>query len=89
MRAGGDDQTVGATVDGFGVLPEADRETFFETFRVWQDNDASVCGAAEVLNCYPNTVRHRSYRIEKHTGRSLSRPRMSPNCVWLSQSTAV
>jgi len=89
MRAGGDDQTVGATVDGFGVLPEADRETFFETFRVWQDNDASVCGAAEVLNCHPNTVRHCSHRIEKHTGRSLSRPRMSPNGVWLSKSTAV
>jgi DNA-binding PucR family transcriptional regulator len=47
----------------------------FDTFRVWQDNDASVRGAAEVLFCHPNTVRYRLRRIEKRTGRSLSRPR--------------
>jgi DNA-binding PucR family transcriptional regulator len=47
----------------------------FETFRVWQDNDASVRSAAEVLICHPNTVRHRLRRIEKRTGRSLSRPK--------------
>jgi sugar diacid utilization regulator len=68
-------QTVGAALDGFGHLPDEDREMLFETFRVWQDNDASVRGAAEVLICHPNTVRHRLRRIEKHTGRSLSRPR--------------
>ena len=68
-------KTVGAALDGFGDLPDEDREMLFETFRVWQDNDASVRGAAEVLNCHPNTVRHRLHRIEKHTGRSLSRPR--------------
>jgi sugar diacid utilization regulator len=68
-------KTVGAALDGFGDLPDADRELLFETFRVWLDNDASVCGAAEVLVCHPNTVRHRLRRIEKHTGRSLSRPR--------------
>jgi sugar diacid utilization regulator len=68
-------QTVGAALDGFGDLPDEDRATLFETFRVWQDNDASVRGAAEVLICHPNTVRHRLRRIEKHTGRSLSRPR--------------
>jgi PucR C-terminal helix-turn-helix domain/GAF domain/GGDEF-like domain len=68
-------QAVGALLDGFGDLPDADREILFETFRVWLDNDASVCGAAEVLICHPNTVRHRLRRIEKHTGRSLSRPR--------------
>jgi sugar diacid utilization regulator len=68
-------QTVGAALDGFGDLADEDRETLFETFRVWQDNDASVGGAAEVLFCHPNTVRHRLRRIEKHTGRSLSRPR--------------
>jgi DNA-binding PucR family transcriptional regulator len=42
---------------------------------VWQDNDASVRSAAEVLICHPNTVRHRLRRIEKRTGRSLSRPK--------------
>jgi DNA-binding PucR family transcriptional regulator len=68
-------QTVGAVLDGFGDLPDVDREMLFETFRVWLDNDASVCGAAEVLICHSNTVRHRLRRIEKHTGRSLSRPR--------------
>jgi sugar diacid utilization regulator len=68
-------KTVGAALDGFGHLPDEDREMLFETFRVWQDNDASVCAAAAVLNCHPNTVRHRLRRIEKHTGRSLSRPR--------------
>jgi sugar diacid utilization regulator len=68
-------QTVGAALVGFGDLPDADREMLFETFRVWRDNDASVCAAAEVLFCHPNTVRHRLRRIEKHTGRSLSRPR--------------
>jgi sugar diacid utilization regulator len=68
-------QTVGAALDGFGDLPDEDREMLFETFRVWQDTDASVRGAAEVLICHPNTVRHRLRRIEKRTGRSLSRPR--------------
>src|SRR6478735_1635056 len=67
--------TVGAVLHGFGDVPDEDRETLFETFRVWLDNDASVNGAAEVLICHPNTVRHRLRRIEKHTGRSLSRPR--------------
>jgi len=68
-------KTVGAVLHGFGDLSDEDRETLFETFRAWQDNDASVCAAAAVVNCHPNTVRHRLRRIEKHTGRSLSRPR--------------
>jgi sugar diacid utilization regulator len=63
-------QTVAAALDGFGDLPDKEREMLFETFQVWQDNDASVGGAAEVLICHPNTVRHRLRRIEKHTGRS-------------------
>jgi sugar diacid utilization regulator len=68
-------KTVGVALDGFGDLPDEEREMLFETFRVWQDNDASVRGVAEVLFCHPNTVRHRLRRIEKRTGRSLSRPR--------------
>jgi hypothetical protein len=66
---------IGNALDGFDDLPDAERAMLFETFRVWQDNDASVRSAAEVLICHPNTVRHRLRRIEKHTGRSLSRPR--------------
>jgi len=68
-------RTVGAALDGFGDLPDEEREMLFHTFRVWQDTDASVGGAAKVLFCHPNTVRHRLRRIEKRTGRSLSRPR--------------
>ena len=68
-------RTVGAALDCFGDLPDEEREMLIDTFRVWQDTDASVAGAAEVLICHPNTVRHRLRRIEKHTGRSLSRPR--------------
>jgi DNA-binding PucR family transcriptional regulator len=68
-------KSVGATLDPFTDLPDEEREMLFETFRVWQDTAASVGGAAEVLICHPNTVRHRLRRIEKRTGRSLSRPR--------------
>jgi sugar diacid utilization regulator len=68
-------RTVGAALDGFGDLPDAEREMLFETFRVWQDTEGSVGGAAAVLTCHPNTVRHRLRRIEKRTGRSLLRPR--------------
>ena len=68
-------KTVGAALDGFGDLPDQERGMLFETFRVWQDNDASVRGAAEVLTCHPNTIRNHLRRIAKRTGRSLSRPR--------------
>jgi sugar diacid utilization regulator len=68
-------KSVRAALNPFGDLPDEDREMLFDTFRVWQDTDASVVGAAEVLFCHPNTVRHRLRRIEKRTGRSLSRPR--------------
>jgi sugar diacid utilization regulator len=68
-------KSIGNALGGFDDLPDAEREMLFETFRVWQDNDASVRSAAEVLICHPNTVRHRLRRIEKRTGRSLSRPR--------------
>ena len=66
---------VGTALDCFYELPDDEREILFETFRVWQENDASVRATAEVLICHPNTVRHRLRRIERRTGRSLSRPR--------------
>jgi uncharacterized protein YoaH (UPF0181 family) len=68
-------KTVGAALDYFDDLPDEDRETLFETFRVWQNSDASVSAVADRLYCHPNTVRHRLRRIEKGTGRSLARPR--------------
>ena len=61
-------------LDGFGHLPDKDREVLFETSRVWLDNDVSVNGAAEVLIC-PPTQSATGCRIEHHTGRSLSRPK--------------
>src|SRR3954463_11638182 len=66
---------VGTVWVGFDDLPDAEREVLFETFRVWQDSDASVRSAAEVLICHPNTVRHRLRLIEQRTSRSLSRPK--------------
>jgi len=68
-------KSVAAALDPFTDLSDEEREVLFETFRVWQENDASVNAAAERLFCHPNTVRHRLRRIEKRTGRSLSRPR--------------
>jgi hypothetical protein len=62
-------------LDGLAELPDEEREILLETFRVWQDNEASADSAAKVLFCHPNTVRQRLRRIEKRTGRSLSRPR--------------
>jgi PucR C-terminal helix-turn-helix domain/GAF domain/GGDEF-like domain len=68
-------KSIGNAFGGFDDLADDEREMLFETFRVWQDNDASVRSAAEVLICHPNTVRHRLRRIEQRTGHSLSRPR--------------
>jgi PucR C-terminal helix-turn-helix domain/GAF domain/GGDEF-like domain len=68
-------KSAGTTLACFDDLPDEEREILFETFRVWQETDSSVGAAAEQLCCHPNTVRYRLRRIEKRTGRSLSRPR--------------
>jgi hypothetical protein len=68
-------KSAGTALACFGDLPDEEREVLFETFRVWQDIDASVGAAADILCCHPNTVRYRLRRIEQRTGRSLSRPR--------------
>jgi hypothetical protein len=68
-------KSAGTTLARFGDLLDEEREILFETFRVWQDTDASLAACAERLCCHPNTVRYRLQRIEKRTGRSLSRPR--------------
>jgi len=64
-----------AILNGFAGLPDEEQDRLFETFRVWQDHDASANSAAKTLFCHPNTVRQRLRRIEKHSHRSLSRPR--------------
>jgi hypothetical protein len=68
-------KSAAATLDGFDDMPAEEREILFETFRVWLDNNASVRDSAEVLFVHPNTVRKRLHRIERRTGRSLSRTR--------------
>jgi hypothetical protein len=68
-------KSAAAALDGFGDMPDEEREILFETFRVWLDNDASVRAAADVLFVHPNTVRKRLHRIEQRTSRSLSRTR--------------
>jgi hypothetical protein len=68
-------KSVATILARFGDLPDDEREVLFETFRVWQETDASLIACAERLCCHPNTVRYRLQRIEKRTGRSLSRPR--------------
>jgi PucR C-terminal helix-turn-helix domain/GAF domain/GGDEF-like domain len=68
-------KSAGTALACFGDLSDEEREILFETFRVWQETDAAVGAAAERLCCHPNTVRYRLRRIEKRTGRSLSRPR--------------
>src|SRR5580698_2529372 len=47
----------------FSDLPDDEREVLFETFRVWQETDASLVVCAERLCCHPNTVRYRLQRI--------------------------
>jgi sugar diacid utilization regulator len=68
-------KSVGTILARFGDLPDDERQILFETFRVWQETDASLVVCAERLCCHPNTVRYRLQRIEKRTGLSLSRPR--------------
>ncbi len=65
----------GVVLACFADLADEEREILLETFRVWQETESSLGAAAERLCCHPNTVRHRLHRIEKRTGRSLSRPR--------------
>ena len=74
-------KSVGAALDGFHDLPGEEREMLFETFRVWQDNDASVHGAAEVLiatrtPCATGCAESRNAPADRSRGQG-----MSPNCV--------
>jgi GAF domain-containing protein len=68
-------KSAGTALACFDDLPDEEREILFETFRVWEETDASVVAAAERLCCHPNTVRYRLRRIEQRTERSLTRPR--------------
>jgi hypothetical protein len=68
-------KSVCRVLGGLSDLPADEREILFQTFRVWMDNDGIISVVADRLFCHRNTVRHRLRRIEKHTGRSLARPR--------------
>ncbi|WIX79112.1 helix-turn-helix domain-containing protein [Amycolatopsis carbonis] len=50
-------------------------KVLLETLAAWRDSGESASGAAAVLFCHPNTVRHRLRRIEAATGRPLSDPK--------------
>jgi DNA-binding PucR family transcriptional regulator len=66
---------VAPTLDSFAELSDQERDTLYETFQAWVDNDGSTRAVGELLFCHPNTVRYRLHRIEQRTGRSLSKPR--------------
>ncbi len=68
-------KVVGPMMDCFAGLSDQERESLYETFQAWVDNDGSTRAAGELLFCHPNTVRYRLHRIEQRTGRSLSKPR--------------
>jgi hypothetical protein len=68
-------KAVAPTLDCFAGLPDQERDTLWETFQAWVDNDGSPRAVGELLFCHPNTVRYRLHRIEQRTGRSLSKPR--------------
>ncbi len=53
----------------------------FETFQVWEGNDASINNTAQRLFCHPNTERHRLRRIEKHSAGPSRAQEISPNCA--------
>ncbi|MEV0069736.1 helix-turn-helix domain-containing protein [Amycolatopsis sp. NPDC050768] len=56
-------------------LPPEQGKVLLDTLAAWRDNGGSASGAAAVLFCHPNTVRHRLRRVEAATGRSLSDPK--------------
>jgi hypothetical protein len=66
---------VGPMLESFAGVSDDEREVLFETFRVWIETDGSMRVVGELMFCHPNTVRYRLHRIERCTGRSLSKPR--------------
>ncbi|MET7616014.1 helix-turn-helix domain-containing protein [Streptomyces sp. NPDC005408] len=56
-------------------LEPADRDTLFDTLRVWIENGGSAAQAARHMYCHRNTVLNRLRRFEQITGMVLSRPR--------------
>ncbi|MDT5230470.1 MAG: hypothetical protein QOI39_970 [Mycobacterium sp.] len=63
------------TLDCFAGLADQERDVLFETFRVWVEDDGSTRTVGELRFCHPNTVRCRLHRIERCSGRSLSKPK--------------
>jgi PucR C-terminal helix-turn-helix domain/GGDEF-like domain len=68
-------KVVAPTLDCFAGLSDQERDTLFDTFQAWVDNDGSTRAVGKLLFCHPNTVRYRLHRIEQRTGRSLTKPR--------------
>ena len=82
-------QTVGAALDGFGDLPDEERELLFETFGCGRTLKVPWALRLRCLLATPTPsatgcVESRSVPADPSRGR-----RMSPNCVWLSRYIAV
>jgi DNA-binding PucR family transcriptional regulator len=61
-----------------GPLADVDpgfRDVLVTTLTAWLDCDGSAARAVNRLYCHHNTVLNRLRRIERLTGRSLTRPR--------------
>ncbi|MQY07719.1 PucR family transcriptional regulator [Actinomadura macrotermitis] len=56
------------------VLDHPDHEALLEALEVWLETGGSTAEVAARLFCHRNTVRNRLDRVERLTGRSLSRP---------------
>jgi hypothetical protein len=48
-------RSIETALGGFHNIPDDEREMLLETYRVWQDSDASVRDAADALTCHANT----------------------------------
>ena len=73
---------------GFDDLPDAEREILFETFRVWQESDASRPERSRGAYL-PSQHRAPSTAPDRATHQPISRAQeMSPSYVWLSRCAA-
>ncbi|WP_424533969.1 PucR family transcriptional regulator [Sphaerisporangium viridialbum] len=57
------------------ALDQADRDVLLATLSAWLRCEGSAARAAGRLYCHRNTVFNRIRRVERLTGRSVSRPR--------------
>jgi DNA-binding PucR family transcriptional regulator len=77
LLAGAPDAATGVAQTILGpvlALPVAECDLLIGTLRAWFAVDGATSEAVAALHVHRNTVRYRLRRLEKLTGRSLSRP---------------